>query len=66
MQSFSAKFGLSRKAYFHAKFGFRFHFTTDFPENVISAQSLTTKFGSVFNFPAKFFGNNFSKFLSEK
>ncbi|WP_203229849.1 hypothetical protein, partial [Flavobacterium sp. LMO9] len=42
-----------------------FHFTTDFPENVISAQKLSTKFGSVFNFPAKFFGNNFNKFLSE-
>jgi len=43
-----------------------FHFTTDFPENVISAQSLSTKFGSVFNYHAKFSGNNFNKFLSEK
>ena len=31
-----------------------FNFTTDFPENVISAQSLSTKFGSVFNFHARF------------
>ena len=37
-----------------------------FYENVISAQKLSTKFGSVFNFHARFFGNNFNKFLSEK
>jgi hypothetical protein len=43
-----------------------FHFTTDFPENVISTQSLSTKFGSVYNYHARFFGNNFNKFLSEK
>ena len=43
-----------------------FYFTTYFPENVISAQSLSTKFGLVFNYHAKFFGNNFNKFLSEK
>ena len=43
-----------------------FNFTTDFPENVISAQSLSTKFGSVLNFHARFLGNNFNKFLSEK
>ena len=39
-----------------------FNFTTDFPENVISAQSLSTKY----NYHARFFGNNFNKFLSEK
>jgi hypothetical protein len=38
----------------------------DFPENVISTQSLSTKFGSVFNFHARFFGYNFIKFLSKK
>ena len=44
----------------HAKYIFTqslvsgFHFTTDFPENVFSAQSLSTKFGSVFNFPQSF------------
>jgi hypothetical protein len=38
-----------------------FNFTTDFPENVSSAQSLSTKFGSVFKYHAKFFGNNFKK-----
>ena len=43
-----------------------FHFTTYFPENVISAQSLSTKIGSVFNYYARFFVNNFNKFLSEK
>ena len=37
-----------------------------FYENVISAQKLSIKFGSVFNFHARFFGNNFNKFLSEK
>ena len=37
-----------------------------FPKTYFSTQSLSTKFGSVFNFPAKFFGNNFNKFLSEK
>ncbi len=36
-------------------------FTTNFPENVISAQKLSTKFGLVFNYHAKFFGNNFKK-----
>ena len=43
-----------------------FNFTTDFPENVISAQSLSTKFGSVFKYHAKFFGNNFKKKSFEK
>ena len=31
-----------------------FNFTTYFPENVISTQSLSTKFGLVFVFHAKF------------
>ena len=31
-----------------------FNFTTDFPENVFSAQSLSTKFGSVLVFHARF------------
>ena len=43
-----------------------FNFTTYFPENVSSAQSLSTKYGSVYNYHARFFGNNFNKFLSEK
>jgi len=71
-QSLSAKFGLSRKANFHAKQIFTqrlisgFDFTTNFPENLFSTQSLSTKFGSVFNYHAKFSDNNFNKFLSEK
>ena len=43
-----------------------FHFTTDFSENVISAQKLSTKFGSGFNYQAKFFGNNYSEKIGEK
>ena len=43
-----------------------FNFTTYFPENVSSAQSLSTKYGSVYNYHARFFANNCNKFLSAK
>ena len=51
----------SRKVWFQVLISQRI-----FYENVISAQKLSIKFGSVFNFHARFFGNNFNKFLSEK
>ena len=56
----------------HAKYIFTqslvsgFHFTTDFPENVFSAQSLSTKFGSVFNFYARFSVIIYSEKVGEK
>ncbi len=43
-----------------------FYFITDFRKYVISAQKLSTKFGSGFYYRTRFFGNNFNKFLSEK
>ena len=43
-----------------------FNFTTDFPENVFSAQSLSTKFGSVFNFHARFSVIIYSEKVGEK
>ena len=43
-----------------------FSFTANFPENVISTQSLSSKFGSDFNYRIRFFGCNFIKFLSKK
>ena len=56
----------------HAKYIFTqrlvsgFHFTTDFPENVFSTQSLSTKFGSVFNFYARFLAEIYSEKIGEK
>ena len=43
-----------------------FDFTTDFPENIFSTQSLSTKFGSVLNFHARFSVKNYSEKIGEK
>jgi hypothetical protein len=61
--------------HFTAKFGFRLSIVTKtwfvtqtwfvaqslVSRNVFSTQSFSTKFGSVFKYHAKFFGNNFKK-----
>ena len=43
-----------------------FDFTTDFPENLISTQSLSTKFGSVLVFHARFLVKIYSEKIEEK